>query len=209
MLLIEVGAFDGTDSLRFHEKGYEVITFEPKKDLYESLKKKTEHLSGYRVVNSAVSQVDGEIDFYICAEGGASSILPFKPSDELEKHWTSARKDIHYSGESYKVPSTRLDTFLKENNLTNRTIDYLHIDAQGADLDVMRSLGEYAFNVKEGVLETCYSLEKAIYSKQRDDLKAVEQWLTSNGFSIQRVERNDITDCECNVYFKRTRYLSG
>ena len=35
--LIEVGAFDGSDSLRYHNEGYQVFTFEPKKDLYEDL----------------------------------------------------------------------------------------------------------------------------------------------------------------------------
>ena len=32
--LIEVGAFDGSDSLRYHNEGYVVYTFEPKKDLF-------------------------------------------------------------------------------------------------------------------------------------------------------------------------------
>jgi hypothetical protein len=32
--LIEVGAFDGKDSLEFHKKGYRVFTFEPKKEIY-------------------------------------------------------------------------------------------------------------------------------------------------------------------------------
>lgn len=202
-LLIEVGAFNGADSLEFHKRGYEVFTFEPKKDLYDELKRKTQHLSGYTPVNKAVSLVNGEIDFHICAEGGASSILPFKSDEELDKHWTPLRKDIHYSGTSYKVQSTRLDTFLEENNLTARAIDYLHIDAQGADLDVLRSLGKYVANVRQGVLETCYSLEKAIYSEQEDDLNAVKNWLESCGFVIERVASNDITYCECNVYFKR------
>lgn len=201
--MIEVGSFDGADSLAFYKQGYQVFTFEPKKDIYETLKKKTEHLSGYTPINKAVSIVDGEIDFHICMEGGASSIFPFKEDDELNRHWTPARQDIHYSGNSYKVQSTRLDTFLEEYNLTSHDIDYLHIDAQGADLDVLRSLGKYISNVRRGVLETCYSLEKAIYREQRDDVNVVKSWLEKNGFVIERVVPNDVTYCECNVYFRR------
>ena len=203
MLLIEVGSFNGSDSLKFYEKGYKVFTFEPKKDLCDALSAKTSHLPNYTVVNKAVSLVDGEIDFYICVEGGASSILPFKSDDELNKHWTEARPDIHYSGTSYKVKSTRLDTFIEENGLTNESIDYLHVDAQGADLDVLKSVGKYISNVKGGVVETCYSVEKAIYTEQKDDLVAVVEWLMARGFSIEKVESNDVTNCECNVYFKR------
>jgi hypothetical protein len=50
------------------------------------------------------------------------------------KTWTRHRTDIHYSGQSYEVETTRLDTFIEENNLQNDTIDYIHIDAQGVDL---------------------------------------------------------------------------
>jgi hypothetical protein len=39
--LIEVGAFDGTDSLKFHSQGYRVFTVEPKIDLYQNLVDKT------------------------------------------------------------------------------------------------------------------------------------------------------------------------
>lgn len=201
--MIEVGSFDGSDSLVFYNRGYEVFTFEPKKDLFHALKIKTGHLSGYTPINKAVSLVDGELDFHICVQGGASSILPFKSDAELDTHWTPARKDIHYSGISYKVQSTRLDTFFEENGLTTRNIDYIHIDAQGSDLDVLRSAGKYISNIQSGVLETCYSLEKSIYSEQRDDLNAVKSWLESNGFVIERVVPNDPTGCECNVYFKR------
>jgi FkbM family methyltransferase len=202
MLLIEVGGFDGSDSLHFYEQGYTVITFEPERALYAALAAKTAHLQNYRVVNKAVSLTNGTTDFYVCKSGGASSILPFKSDEELNAHWTAQRTDIHYSGVSYPVETTRLDTFLEANGLTTTPIDYLHVDAQGADLDVLRSLGVYISNVRRGVVETCYSLDKAIYASQRDDLTAVKHWIASHGFEIERIESNDREGCECNVYFK-------
>ena len=53
--LIEVGAFDGSDSLRYHNNGYIVYTFEPKKDLYINLLNKTKDLTNYTVIPKAVS----------------------------------------------------------------------------------------------------------------------------------------------------------
>jgi FkbM family methyltransferase len=150
-----------------------------------------------------VSLVDGEIDFHLCTAGGASSILPFKSDSELEAHWTAQRTDIRYSGTSYKVSSTRLDTFLEESGLTAEPIEYLHVDAQGVDLDVLKSLGTYINNVRAGVVETCYQLDKAIYATQKDDVLAVTSWLAAQGFMIERVESNDVTRCECNVFFRR------
>lgn len=201
MLLIEVGGFDGSDSLRFYEQGYTVITFEPERKLYADLVRRTSHLEGYRVVNKAVTLADGVTTFNVCKAGGASSVLPFKSDAELQAHWTARRTDIQYSGVSYQVETTRLDTFLEENGLTQTPIDYFHVDAQGADLDVLRSLGAYTGNVRKGVVETCYSLDKAIYTNQRDDLTAVKHWLVTHGFEIERIVPNDETNCECNVYF--------
>lgn len=202
-LLIEVGAFDGSDSLRFYNQGYEVFTFEPKDDLYENLKNRTSSLKGYNVIKKAVSLIDGTVDFNICVAGGASSILKFKDDSELNQHWGANRTDVHYSGNSYKVESTRLDTFIEEANLQDRVIDYIHIDAQGVDLDVLKSLGKYIENVKAGVIETVYSKEKAIYENQENDLNGSIQWLEEHNFTICNVEQNDVSRCECNIHFVR------
>lgn len=202
--LIEVGAYDGEDSLRYHNIGYTVYTFEPKKDLYENLVKKTSHLTNYIVTPKAVSLVDGKTQFNICKEGGASSILPFRPDEELNKHWSPRRTDVHYSGVSYEVETTRLDTFIENNNLQDTIIDFIHIDAQGVDLDCLKSTGKYIKNVMAGVLETVKNEEKSIYIGQNNNTyENVEQFLTSNGFKILSVDSNDNTQCEYNVSFVR------
>lgn len=201
--LFEIGAFDGHDSLIYHSRGFEVFTFEPKKDLFNNLVKKTKNLKNYNVYPFAVCLTDGNVKFNICKQGGASSILDFKPNTELNKHWTN-REDIYYSGESYDVPATRLDTFIKNNKLENRIIDFIHIDAQGVDLEVLESLGVYIKNVQAGVVETVKNVEKSIYLNQNNNiLSNVETFLELNGFKVNRVEHNDPTNCEFNVHFSR------
>lgn len=203
-LLIEVGAFDGHDSLGYHNKGYTVYTFEPKKDLFQSLVDKTKHLENYTVIPKAVSLKNGTTQFNICKLGGASSILPFRPDHELIQTWTEARTDVQFSGESYDVETTRLDTFIEENRLEDQIIDFIHIDAQGVDLDVLKSLGKYISNVQEGVVETVIDVNKSIYVGQEDNTLAnVETFLSSKGFKITGVHGNDCTKCEYNVYFKK------
>ena len=204
--LIEVGAFDGSDSLRYHNEGYVVYTFEPKKDLFEDLVNKTKHLTNYTVIPKAVSLVDGTTQFNICKSGGASSILPFRSEEELIKTWSIYRTDIHYSGISYEVETIRLDTFIESNNLNNTIIDFIHIDAQGVDLDVLKSLGKYINNVMAGVVETVKDKDKSIYIDQNNNtLDSVQEFLLSNGFIINNIESNDNTECEYNVYFTRTQ----
>jgi hypothetical protein len=204
--LIEVGAFDGSDSLRYHNEGYVVYTFEPKKDLFEDLVNKTKHLTNYTVIPKAVSLVDGTTQFNICKSGGASSILPFRSEEELIKTWSIYRTDIHYSGISYEVETTRLDTFIESNNLNNTIIDFIHIDAQGVDLDVLKSLGKYITNVMAGVVETVKDRDKSIYIDQNNNtLDSVQEFLLLNGFHITNIQSNDNTECEYNVYFTRNQ----
>jgi FkbM family methyltransferase len=201
---IEVGAFDGSDSLQAHSRGFTVYTFEPKRDLYESLVNRTRHLQGYTVIPKAVCLQDGKTQFNICQSGGASSILKFRSDEELNEAWSPQRQDVHYSGESYEVETTRLDTFIEQTGLKETVIDYLHIDAQGVDLDVLKSTGVYIKNVQAGVVETVMNPDKAIYEDQVDNtLDNVRVFLESNGFRIQNIQSNDNTGCEYNVHFSR------
>ena len=202
--LIEVGAYDGSDSLNYHKNGYIVYTFEPKKDLFQTLVDKTKHLANYTVIPKAVSLHNGTTTFNICKAGGASSILPFRPEHELIKSWSKNRTDIHFSGVSYDVETTRLDTFIEENGLQDRIIDFIHIDAQGVDLDCLKSLGKYITNVLAGVVETVIDKNKSIYVGQDDNtLDNVTDFLFRNGFKIVNVQSNDNTHCEYNVHFEK------
>jgi FkbM family methyltransferase len=204
MLLIEVGAYDGEDSLSYHKRGYTVFTFEPKKDLYENLVKKTAHLSNYTVIPKAVCLTNGKAKFNICVQGGASSLLEFRKDSELDSNWGPGRKDIHFSGISYEVETIRLDTFIEESGLQDTNIDFLHIDAQGVDLDVLKSLGTYITNLKAGVVETVILQERSIYVNQIDNtFSNVSKFLEENGFIIENIVSNDVSKCEYNILFKR------
>ena len=171
--------------------------------MFEKLQTKTSHLLDYAVHNYAISDINGEVYFHISRSGGASSLLPFKASTELVKHWGEDRWDVHDSNESYIVRSVRLQTFIESNNLTNREIDFIHVDAQGMDLKVLQSLGGYIANVREGVIEAATTMETAIYDGQTSTVQVCEDWLKSYGFRIKAVNGNDATNCEVNIFFSR------
>ncbi len=202
--MIEVGAFDGSDSLKMYNQGYRVFTFEPEIKLYNALKEKTANLENYTVIQKAVCLTNGKTQFNVCKEGGASSILKFKSDKELIDNWGNARTDIHYSGLSYEVNTIRLDTFIEENNLQDTIIDYIHIDAQGVDLEVLMSLGKYINNIKRGVVETVMTTVKSIYEDQDiNTFTNVANFLNDNGFKIINIQSNDVTNCEYNIFFEK------
>jgi len=80
-----------------------------------------------------------------------------------------------------EVQTTRLDTFLQENDIDR--IDFLHIDAQGHDLKVLRSLGERLPVVVAGQIEVPLNSAVALYQQQHS-LEDTVQFLAESGFKI-------------------------
>ncbi len=206
-LMLDVGAYNGEDGLAFYRRGnYIVHAFEALPNFYKDINERTKDYKGYHIHHNAICLHDGMVDFHICMMGGASSILPFKPGDELIKHWGPERIDIHDSGYTVSVPSLRLDTFLEREGLTETIIDYIHVDAQGADLDVLKSLGKYIGNIKGGVVETALNQDRSIYRGQENTLSNMLVFLEKNNFRITKVVPNEDTHCEYNVYFENRNW---
>lgn len=150
------------------------------------------------VIPSAVADFDGTATFYIDENGdhGCSSLYPFVKG--IEGRWPG-RSDLKATGR-VQVPVLRLDTFIREQGIER--IDYLHIDAQGADLQVLRGLGAEAERVKAGRVEAATRRATALYRGQ-PLLPQIEAWLIEHGFVITGKTDNDPWGHEVNVEFRR------
>lgn len=149
------------------------------------------------VVPMAVSDFDGTATFYVDELGdqGCSSLLEFMPE---HPRWPG-RQDLRSTG-ALNVPVTRLDTYLKAHDI--RDVRFLHIDAQGADLAVLRGLGRLAHRVRAGQVEAATSRERALYRGQ-PLMPQIERWLTTHGFRITHRTKNDEWGNEMNLEFSR------
>lgn len=143
---LDVGAHLGekTFAIATQNPNIRVYAFEPNlKVALQSMGR----LPNYIMLPMAVSECNGSSPFYVNQCDAASSLLPFVP-DGL-KQWVG--------GESLQiettltVPTIRLDTFLNHAGISRVT--YLKIDAQGADLAVVRSLGQRLCDVERLTLE--------------------------------------------------------
>jgi FkbM family methyltransferase len=211
-IVFDVGANNGDSTKEFlKDPTVELYAFEPNPILYRDLCKIEEKNPRYHPMKLAIGESDGEGKFNLAGpidprnplyhqEGvsnyGCSSLLPF--SDSVQQEWPG-RIDFQSFG-SVDVITMRLDTFMKQNNIAE--IDYLHIDAQGYDLSVMKSLGSYITKVKEGVLEAPINDKKKIYTGSHTCEEAI-LFLLNNGFKITDIEKNDIEGNEVNLYFQR------
>jgi FkbM family methyltransferase len=143
---IDVGAHHGEITLchATQNPALRVFAFEPNLTAAAKLMGRA---SNYFVIPMAVAETDGIAKLYGNEFDAASSLLPF--NEESLKGWIG--------GESLKVnsivtvPTIRLDTFMSFAKI--ESVDYLKIDAQGADLAVVKSAGDRLRDIAKITLE--------------------------------------------------------
>lgn len=196
----DVGANDGSSMIRYAEDpSNTVYAFEPTPRMIEVIHSKTKHLQNYHIVPKAVSDWEGKTTFHIAgqADWGCSSLNHF--NDNLDRTWPG-RTDFKVT-DSIDVDVIRLDAFIKDTDITE--IEYLHVDVQGSDLEVLLGLGDYISIVKAGVIEMPTSHERKLYKDQKYILDDAIRFLESNDFKIVRIDSNDCFNNEVNVHFTR------
>lgn len=195
-VIFDVGANDGRTFERyFGNSHYQIYLFEPTPKLCKDIRQWINQYSNVHLVESAVDADESPKTFHIAgqADWGCSSLHEF--SDNLDKTWPE-RPDLKVT-DTITVPCIRLDTFIECNKID--AIDYLHIDTQGNDLNVLKSLGDYVNIVKEGQIEVPMNDLVKLYKTQHR-LEETREWLLSNGFVISNASSQQN---EYNWYFKR------
>lgn len=197
MIIIEVGANDGQDTKRYLESGATVYAFEPNKNLANLLINiKNDNLT---VINKAVSDYNGNSTFFLdeLSNQGCSSLREF--NDNISHTWPD-RSDFKVTNHD-SVEVVTLESFIENNNIQN--VDYLHIDAQGEDLKVLKGCGKYLNLIKSGVMEAARSNELALYKNQHTMDDCIH-FLNDNNFTVINIEDDfSINKNEVNIHFKR------
>jgi FkbM family methyltransferase len=197
-IMFDVGANNGSSSISFAQQNDNAIVyaFEPTPVLINTIKHATSEMKNYILTEAAVSDYNGRAMFNISGNGdwGCSSLLPL--SDKANTEW-GGRTDMLVT-EQIEVDVIRLDKFIQENQIAH--IDYLHIDTQGSDLNVLRGMGDCLSIVKEGVLEAAAKSE-ILYVGQNSMESSIE-FLQKNEFEIVKIVPNDSAMNEVNIYFK-------
>lgn len=194
--VFDIGANNGDSTLHLGKEGHTVYAFEPTPEMIVEIKKKTEGLFNYHIIEKAVSNYNGKARFNIAGQGdwGCSSLNEF--SNGLDITWPG-RTDFKVT-DFINVEVTRLDTFIDQNSI--KQIDYLHCDAQGSDLLVLEGLGKYIDIVKEGVIEVAANKELSLYKGVDNTLLTAVDFLTKNGFRDLHITP---WANEYNIHFKR------
>jgi len=136
--ILEFGSYDGGDGIKYkyHFPKAEVYSIEPSTSCYEKIKPLEKY--GLKVFNYAISDIDGEIDFYETFDENKNN---YAPCGSLNKNFvsTTTGKIPLTIMKPIKVVTKRLETFCKEQNIS--IIDYLHVDVEGFSVEVLKGLG--------------------------------------------------------------------
>jgi FkbM family methyltransferase len=154
-----------------------VFAFEPNMQLAAKL---FGSLPNIIVVPMAVSETDGCAEFNITASPASSSLLPI--DDDNARQWTGG-PEIRIVNKT-TVPTIRLDTFMNLAGI--QTVDYLKIDAQGADLAVLKSSGDRLKDLGKIYVEVSVT-PNPIYQGGASKKEIVE-FLEKRGFELVAVE---------------------
>lgn len=196
-IIIECGANLGHDTERLHQDNPDamIFTFEPTIELFtEVLYPKFRNNKNVKIFPFAIDSNDGFTKFNVAgqADWGCSSLYEF--SDDIHEKWPG-RPDFKVT-HSYLVPTISLFNFCKAYDIEE--IDFLWIDTQGNDFNVLKSLREKIKNVKAGRCEV--SLDVELYKNTDNKLNTVKAWLEENGFKVEVNAHGHNKEADLNFY---------
>ena len=148
--------------------GNNVIGIEANPQVYKDMAKPVADKWGFKCFNEFLSDKDKEVrDFYFAGEG--SSLYKGQPQ------WN---KNV-----SIKVQTKTLSTVIEENNIDMNGYDFLNIDAEGAEFDVLKGFEKYLDYINVIDLETSYDDRH----RSGADHNTIVQWLGERGFELKEM----------------------
>ena len=137
---VEIGAFDGvlgSNCIHFEKSmNWEGIAIEPSKIQFEKLSKNR----NCKVLNTAISSTEKDVEFIEVIEG-------LTQMSGIDDDNYSAKLIIQ-SNKKNKFNKNKMKTSTFEKSILTKEIDYLSIDIEGAELDVLKSINFQEYIIK-------------------------------------------------------------
>lgn len=191
-VIFDIGSRDACQTLEMSDwfPNSKIYCFEPVPQNAEWCKKNTARRKNIFFEEAAISEVDGDVDFFVVTNGniGASSLL-------------NANKN-HFYGNTYKqeqikIKSTKASSYIKNNKIQN--VDLIWMDVQGAELNVLKSFENEIKNIKAIHTEAALS---SVYNGASTKYDIIE-FLENNDFKLIKCLKNDLGIEEDLIFINR------
>jgi 2-O-methyltransferase len=171
---IDVGAHlgEGTLDEALRDPNLLVFAFEPNWTLARQIMGRA---TNFVVLPIAVSDSDGYADFFLNVRDGSSSLAKMEESGIA--HWKHTKYEVT---STIVVQTMRLDTFMRLADL--QSVDYLKVDAEGADLRAVQSAGDRLQDIRRIKLEVDIAPDRLYRGAPSHD--EVVEFMTQNGFAL-------------------------
>jgi FkbM family methyltransferase len=184
--LVELGAYDGGDTLRFKRAfpDAQVITVEADPTRFEIVQRNLEG-QGIEVVNFAACAIDGDVDWFVSTIDGEPQAQGsmYRHSEMYQKKFPQ----IEQAQKPLKVRGRRFETLAKELSLSE--VDFLYMDIEGAEHNVLQSLGD----IRPRVI---YLEWRRDYFKDTKSSEESEALLARMGYRLVLIKKSD------RIYFR-------
>lgn len=174
-VIIDIGANMGIFSIYAAKKAKngKVYSFEPFKEHYERLEKdiKLNNLKNVQIFNEGISKKVGKQELFISNISSGMHSLYFKNKNKGNQI----------------VNITTLNKVIKENNLYKRGIDFLKIDCEGSEYDIIYSTSKnYLKKIKK------ISMEWENIDDKKRNCQYMKKFLEDSGFKVflRKIEIN-------------------
>ncbi len=178
LVMLDVGANVGATAGRMLDEfpNGTVYAFEPAPETFRTLVGNTRHDPRIKPVQLACGSRNGQVDFHVTQNNWCSSVLqPSVLGKRYYGEWYETRQTV-------KVDLVRLDDWAKAAGIEK--VDFLKVDAQGYDLEVLRGAEELLANGVQAINGEC---QFAHEYEGCSTFSEVDQFLVRQGFALHQL----------------------
>ncbi len=197
---IDVGAYKGTytDLILNNYKPKKILMFEPQKEIFEFLKKKYNENKEIFLFNEALSNENKPARFNFNKHNLTSSLSSLDPDNSYLKlkaklFGTTSKGMII---DTKTIQTKTLFSILERENIAD--IDFLKIDTEGHELEVLQGMKEKINRVKHMLVE--FHIDEIYISYNPEFL---HQFLISNNFELVKKFKFPFTTWEDRLYVNK------
>lgn len=187
IIIFDVGAHFGETALKFNQlfNNCIIYSFEPFFESFKILKESTQNYQNIEIIDIALWNKIGEINFHVNRSSGTNSIL--STHEQGPNIWGDGLLDILGT---IKINATTIDNFIEDNRISK--IDILKLDTQGTECQVIEGAKEA---IKKGLIKLIYMeiITMPTYRNQKT-LDEILKVLRINNFNLYNMYNYSYTD---------------